>query len=349
MKGIIYKWTCNVNGKSYIGQTINEKKREKSFLTEGESYAGEKINNARKKYGVSEGTWTKTVLKRLWCKEGKEDKLKDRLNKWEKYYIEFYNTVNNGYNITDGGDSGYVLPDEVIKKLKHKGKEWWNSLSEERKNEIIGKSNIRYKEWRSSLGEKERNWYIEVAKKANLGKHNGHSSQNSKSSSLNKLGKKRNEETKRKISDSLKKRQDASKWMKRVKQYDLDKKTIVNEYNSILEASKNVGVRSTSFMEGIKRNNGYYRGWFWEIGEIAHGTTNPKGCYWIERLHRWRSKIHYKGKEFLLGHYENIEAAKEINEIARKEIENGNFQEWYKNIHANKMEMYKKYGEKIQN
>lgn len=51
MKGIIYKWTCNVSGKSYIGQTVNEKRREKDFLTEG-SYAGEKINNARKKYGL---------------------------------------------------------------------------------------------------------------------------------------------------------------------------------------------------------------------------------------------------------------------------------------------------------
>ena len=180
MKGIIYKWTCNVNGKSYIGQTINEKEREKTFLNEGKSYAGEKINNARKKYGVSEGTWTKTVLKRLWCKEGKEDKLKDRLNEWEKYYIEFYDTVNNGYNITDGGDGGYVLSDEVIKELKRKGKERWNSLSEERKNEIIGKSKIRYEEWYSSLSEEERNGYMEIAKKTNLGKHNGHSSQNSK-------------------------------------------------------------------------------------------------------------------------------------------------------------------------
>ena len=32
MKGIIYKWTCNVNGKSYIGQTVNEKAKYNKWL-----------------------------------------------------------------------------------------------------------------------------------------------------------------------------------------------------------------------------------------------------------------------------------------------------------------------------
>ena len=107
MKGIIYKWTCNINGKSYIGQTVNEKRREQDFLNEAKSYAGEKINNARKKHGLSDGTWTKTVLKRLWCKNGREDELRERLNYWERYNIEQFDTIKNGYNITNGGDCDF--------------------------------------------------------------------------------------------------------------------------------------------------------------------------------------------------------------------------------------------------
>ena len=96
MKGIIYKWTCNKSGKSYIGQTINKKKREKDFLTEG-SYAGNKINNARKKYGLKDGVWSKEVLKRLWRKEGKENR--DNIDEWFKNIEETKRDVIKRYDI----------------------------------------------------------------------------------------------------------------------------------------------------------------------------------------------------------------------------------------------------------
>ena len=47
--GIIYKWT-SPSGKSYIGQTINQRRRYKDFFRLTKSYAGFKIDNARKKY-----------------------------------------------------------------------------------------------------------------------------------------------------------------------------------------------------------------------------------------------------------------------------------------------------------
>ena len=49
--GIIYKYT-SPSGKIYIGQTMNEKERRKKFLGKS-SYAGEKIDTARKIYGPS--------------------------------------------------------------------------------------------------------------------------------------------------------------------------------------------------------------------------------------------------------------------------------------------------------
>lgn len=126
MKGIIYKWTCSLTNKSYIGQTTNEKDRERSFLNEKEFYTSEnsKIDNARKKYGVSKDIWKKVVLKRLWCKDGNEKNLKHRLSKWEKFYIEYFNTFKDGYNTNQGGDYfyGHKTNDKVKLILSIKSK-----------------------------------------------------------------------------------------------------------------------------------------------------------------------------------------------------------------------------------
>lgn len=128
MKGIIYKWTCLKSGKSYIGQTINEKRREKEFFSNYECYTkeGSKIDNARKKYGLSKDVWKKDVLKRLWCKDGKEEELLERLNYWEKYYIKEFDTLKNGYNSTDGGSNGFLFSEETKEKCINAGKTWWN-------------------------------------------------------------------------------------------------------------------------------------------------------------------------------------------------------------------------------
>jgi hypothetical protein len=70
------------------------------------------------------------------------------------------------------------------------------------------------------------------------------------------------------------------------------------------------------------------------------------GCYWIERLKRWRSRIHYSGKIYPLGHYVNPGAASEIYQEALSEREKNNFERWYKDIIVHKIRIYEKYGEK---
>ena len=167
MKGIIYKWTCNKSGKSYVGQTINETRREKEFLSENEVYtvSGSKIDNARKKYGVNKNVWKKEILKRLWCKDGKESELLDRLNYWERYYIEKYNTFNNGYNSTDGGSNGFLVSDETRSKLKEIGLSWWNNLSGEERENFYKKSIKRNKEWWDNLSDIEKENLRKISRK----------------------------------------------------------------------------------------------------------------------------------------------------------------------------------------
>ena len=88
--GIIYKHTNKINGKSYIGQTVQTMEiRLKQHLKEKRNFA---FISAIKKYGVE--NFTSEVI------ESNVENLDER----EKYWIKYYDTYNNGYNMTEGGD-----------------------------------------------------------------------------------------------------------------------------------------------------------------------------------------------------------------------------------------------------
>ena len=98
-KGIIYKRTCIVTNKSYIGQTVNEYLRNLNWNNLNHSYSGNKINSARKEYGVENFTYE--VL--FFTMSSDLGRLSYILNTMEKYYIKKFNTYNDGYNSTLGG------------------------------------------------------------------------------------------------------------------------------------------------------------------------------------------------------------------------------------------------------
>jgi len=94
VKGIIYKYTNKINGQSYIGQTTNEQKRKNAH----ESCVGDTpFHSAIIYYGLMNFDYE--VLER--------DIPKDILNDREVYWIEYYDTFNNGYNSTKGGSPHY--------------------------------------------------------------------------------------------------------------------------------------------------------------------------------------------------------------------------------------------------
>ena len=133
-KSGIYMWT-SPSGKSYIGQSVDLQKRKGAFLRFGDRYGGEKINCARKKYN-HKSLWNYTILE--YCDI-------DKLNKCERYYIELYDTINNGYNCESGGNENKIVSDEVKRKLSEamKGKRcgenhpmWGRHLTEEQKRKM---------------------------------------------------------------------------------------------------------------------------------------------------------------------------------------------------------------------
>lgn len=101
MRGFIYKITNKINGKSYIGQTIQDVKERfyQHCATKcSQAVLNMAIHKAINKYGKS--NFTVEVIE-----EVESTDLNDR----EKYWIKFYNSYNNGYNSTEGGQDGVKL------------------------------------------------------------------------------------------------------------------------------------------------------------------------------------------------------------------------------------------------
>lgn len=104
--GIIYKVTNKINGKAYIGQTTKSLEQRmschvsKALHNKNNSY----FHNAIKKYGIE--NFDLEIISK--CSSFK------LLNSMEIFYIDYYDTFNNGYNLILGGCG---LSAEARKKL----------------------------------------------------------------------------------------------------------------------------------------------------------------------------------------------------------------------------------------
>lgn len=92
----IYKYTNKINGKIYIGQSSDITARKSSHRNQS-LYGGKDMNCpfhlAINKYGIDNFDF-----------EIIEECDKSLLNEREQYWIEYYDSYNNGYNATTGGD-----------------------------------------------------------------------------------------------------------------------------------------------------------------------------------------------------------------------------------------------------
>ena len=106
--GVIYLYENLINHKKYVGQTT------KPILERHKNHKYQKYNsyfhNALTKYG--EDNFQLTIIDCAYSA--------DELNAKEEYWIKFYNSVAEGYNLTFGGkgSSGYKHTKETIEHLK---------------------------------------------------------------------------------------------------------------------------------------------------------------------------------------------------------------------------------------
>jgi len=159
-QGIIYKYT-SPSGKVYVGQTTDEQGRRWDHQNETGKKKS-KFGKAINKYGFQNLEY-KVLYKTILTED--ISKLKRVLDKMETAYIEFYNSYENGYNLTLGGEGhlGYIHTEET--KLKISKSNTGKKRSEESKlkmsNSQLGKSCIKVhqftkegefiKEWSSML------------------------------------------------------------------------------------------------------------------------------------------------------------------------------------------------------
>lgn len=105
----IYKIT-NINGKVYIGQSINIDKRFKNYKSLSQTKGQVKLHYSFKKYGID--THIFEVI---------EECVIESLNERERYWQDYYNVLDNGLNclLTNTNDSIKVYSNSTIEKIRN--------------------------------------------------------------------------------------------------------------------------------------------------------------------------------------------------------------------------------------
>lgn len=218
--GIIYKITNLINGKVYIGQTIqgfNKRYKARGSDIERVYKSNKRLKDANKRYcrhlfnAINKyGFEAFEVIKIFDVAFSKEE-----LDIKEKHYIKQYNSNNGnfGYNITSGGE-GFMGYDIWKNKTQDEIEQWKRKISISRTGnpKVCGKNNPMYGRpwWNENTPQEKIDEWKDNIRKANSGENNYF------------YGKHHTEETKRKISEKNKEKSKGLKNKKSIKYILID-------------------------------------------------------------------------------------------------------------------------------
>lgn len=133
----IYGIQNTITGKWYVGKTIKDYKvrfKEHRTALKGNRHTNNHLQNAYNKDGLDAFKFVPLGLARH----------EIELNELEKCFIAFYNSFNDGYNLTTGGDGGWQHAPETKNKISNslkgntfaKGSKWSNERKIEASNRM---------------------------------------------------------------------------------------------------------------------------------------------------------------------------------------------------------------------
>jgi group I intron endonuclease len=240
--GYVYKITCKLNNKLYIGQTIRDiKKRWYGHCADSLKKNNNeklKISRAIAKYGKE--NFEISVL----CKADNQEELNNR----EKLCIRIFDSINSGYNVHEGGtDQKITLETRKKMSLAGKGKKKPKGFGEKIRQTRLGTKqpiSVKIKCSTSQLGEKSawfgRKHIPETKLKIGLGnKGKIVSKETGDKIRAKKMGTRASDETKAKMSIKRKGRKPNQRAILCISTGQI--------YPSILEASRQLKI-STSYL-----------------------------------------------------------------------------------------------------
>lgn len=241
----VYKITNNVNGKVYIGQSINIKNRWKDH-----------INALNRKDSSC------TLLQRAWNKYKQENFSFEILELCPEYmldevetkYIDIYDAHKNGYNIEPGGNSNKCLSDETKQKIReaHLGMKASDETRKKMSESRLGDKNPMYRQTHSEETRKK-------ISKANKGR-TGHpcSDYQKECARFANLGKEVSEETRKKISEANKGNIPYNKNLRPVYCIELNK-----VFENASSAGKELSIRSGNIINCCEHTRKTCGGYHW--------------------------------------------------------------------------------------
>lgn len=266
--GFIYKITNICNNKVYIGQTSRSiEERFNGHLHAAKSNSSFYLHNAMRKYGFENFKVEKI--------EECEDIL---LGEKEKYWIQYYNSFENGYNMTLGGEGALrynykEIADKYLELQSEKKTKDFFNCSNYVVQQACKKYNIKIKKglsqeyWESEEGKKRKEKLRELGKKT---KGRVVSEETRKKQSEAKKGKYVGEKSpmygKKFSPEHRQKLIENSAWAKPVKCIETGEL-----FSSALQASKAVGLKTSSNISkvcnGQRKTAGGFHWMFVKEGE----------------------------------------------------------------------------------
>lgn len=129
----IYKITNKINGKFYVGKTT--KSLEERWEKHQKYNKCPKLFASIKKYGANN-----FIIENLEFCNSQED-----LNKKEIFWIKKLNAIENGYNLTHGGDGGAMIGEALEKIRLHAKTRIVKESTREKCRKRVGRKNGRSK------------------------------------------------------------------------------------------------------------------------------------------------------------------------------------------------------------